>query len=230
MAKKQFFMIVDTETSITDKVADFAAVIVDRRGNIQNQMACLVSGVFGIDDLFYNKSSPDEIWTLKGLEIRNQKYSEMLNTGERMMASVNGINKWLAQAKNRYPDLIFTAYNSIFDLGKMSNTGIDTEFKNKFCMMRAAQNRVMNNKAYYQHCLDRKWFTAKLQFRTNAEAMAEFVEGGELPAEPHTALEDILDYELPIFKWLLLNTSWKNLDQKAYNWREWQLKELVSPK
>lgn len=230
MAKKQFFFIVDTETTIKQHVADFAGIIVDRQGNIYNQIAVLVAGFFGKEKLFYNKDAPEEIWTLKGLARRNARYAEMLNNGERMLSSVNSINKWISQAKATYPNLIFSAYNSTFDLDKMSRTGIDTEFEDYFCIMRAAQNDVKGRKDYIQHCLTAKWLTAKLQFRTNAEAMAEYVAGGQLPAEPHTALEDIMDYELPIFQWLLKRNSWKHYSQKAYNWREWQLNQLVIPK
>ncbi len=231
MAKKQYFLIVDTETTMASTVADFAGIICDRKGEIFNQIAVLVRGEFGSKKLFYDVNSEHEIWTLKGLKRRNENYKNMLNTGQRMMASPLAINKWLAQAKNSYPDLIFSAYNSAFDLDKMAKTGIDTEFKNSFCLMRAAQNKVKGNKKYIQHCLDRKWLTLKLNFRTNAEAMAEFTLGGALPSEPHTALEDILDYELPIFKWLLKNgVSYKSLDQTGYNWRDWQLNQLVIPK
>ncbi|MCP4989149.1 MAG: hypothetical protein GY928_24750 [Colwellia sp.] len=230
MAKKQYFFIVDTETTIKHHVADFAGIVVDRKGKVYNQIAVLVAGFYGAEKLFYNKNAPEEIWTLKGLEKRNKRYIEMLDNGERMLSSVNAINRWISQAKQTYPNLIFSAYNTAFDLDKMSRTGIDTDFANYFCIMRAAQNDVKGRKDYIQHCLNAKWLTAKLQFRTNAEAMAEYVIGGQLPPEPHTALEDIMDYELPIFNWLLRRNSWKHYSQQAYNWREWQLNQLVLPK
>jgi hypothetical protein len=224
------FALCDTETTIKDTIADFAMVICDRRGVIYNQIAVLVDGHYGKHKLFHNAKSSEEIWTLKGLERRNEAYKVMLNNGTRMLASVNGINKWIAKAKLTYPELVFTAYNSSFDLSKMSNTGIDTDYFDSFCLMRAAQNRVKGNRAYVQHCIDRKWFTAKLNARTNAEAMCEFVLGGEMPAEPHTALEDILDYEIPILRWLLKSTSYKKLKQQGYNWREWSLDKIAQPK
>ena len=36
MAKRDYFLIVDTETTQTDMVADFGAIICDRKGNIYN--------------------------------------------------------------------------------------------------------------------------------------------------------------------------------------------------
>ena len=38
MAKKQFFAILDTETTMQDTVADFAIIIVDREGTIYNSL------------------------------------------------------------------------------------------------------------------------------------------------------------------------------------------------
>lgn len=231
MARKQLFFIVDTETTEIDTIADFAGIIVDRRGVIYNQIAVLVAGHYGKFKLFHDKNSNEEIWTLKGLKRRNEMYVKMLESGQRMMAAPQAINTWIARAKLTYPGLIFTAYNETFDLGKMRNTSIDAEYEQSFCMMKAAQNEVKGNKKYTQHCIDRKWFTAKLNMRTNAEAMAEFVLGGELPPEPHTALEDILEYELPIFRWLMKRKSWKKYREVAgYNWREWQMKNHVMPK
>ena len=46
MSKKQYFLIVDTETTQNDLVADFGAVIVDRKGKIITQCAVMVDGIF----------------------------------------------------------------------------------------------------------------------------------------------------------------------------------------
>ena len=52
MAKKQFFLIVDIESTINDKVFDFAAVVVDRKGEIFTQCAVVVHE-FIEESLFY---------------------------------------------------------------------------------------------------------------------------------------------------------------------------------
>lgn len=230
MAKKQYFFICDTETTIAQTIADFAGIIVDKQGKEYNRIAVLVSKHYGYHKLFYDKNSAQEIWTLKGLKRRNEAYKNMLENGSRMMATVRAINQWLNRALVTYPDLIFVAYNAEFDQRMMVNTGIDYNFRNQFCLWRAAVHRVTNDKDYISHCLNRKWITAKLNVRTNAEAMSEFAQNRELPDEPHTALEDVLDFELPIFKWLLKHKSWKSYSQLGYNWQAWQLKNLVIPK
>jgi hypothetical protein len=230
MAKKQYFLLVDTETTQKSTVADFAAIVVDRQGNILNQIAVLVAGHFNKYKLFHDVNSAEEIWTLAGLKKRNERYKTMLNSGERMLASPIAINKWLSKAKQAYPGLIFTAYNAAFDLDKMQNTGIETAgFDDIFCLWKASVNKLSQDKRYIEHCINRKWLTAKLNFRTNAEAVAEYAVGHELPPEPHTALEDVLYYELPILLWLVKNKSYKKYSQNGYNWREWQLHNLVKP-
>ena len=230
MAQKQFFLLVDTETTEKDTVADFAAIIVDRKGVIHKQIAVLVAGHFGNFKLFHDVNSSEEIWTLAGLKRRNELYKNMLNSGDRMMASPLGINKWIKQAFEAYPNLVFTAYNASFDLGKMANTGIETQgFSDIFCLWKAAASKLSKDKRYIRHCLNRKWLTAKFNFRTNAEAVAEYAVGHELPPEPHTALEDVIHYELPILLWLIKSKSYKKYSQNGYNWREWQLQNLVEP-
>lgn len=231
MAQKQYFLIVDTETTMDETVADFAAVITDRKGTIFKEIAILVTGEFGDKKLFYNANSPDEIWTLAGLKRRNDAYVSMLNNGSRVMGSVGAINRWLDKALEAYPNLIFTAYNAEFDLRMMRNTGIDVNrFSDIFCLWKASVNKLSGDKRYIKWCLNRKWLTAKLNFKTSAEPVAEYALGHELPLEPHTALEDVLYYELPILLWLVKNKSYKKYTQNGYNWREWQLLDLVDPR
>jgi hypothetical protein len=47
--------------------------------------------------------------------------------------------------------------------------------------------------------------------KTTADAMARFIVGDDLPAEPHTALEDARDYEAVILAHILRNLSRKKL-------------------
>jgi len=231
MAQKQYFFIVDTETTMAETVADFGGIIVDRNGKIFKDIKVLVSGEFGKKKLFYNKDSPDSIWTLAGLKRRNENYRNMLNSGDRMLATVNAINKWIDSAKAAYPNLIFTAYNAEFDLRMCRNTGINIDgFSDIFCLWKASVNKVAKDKKYLEHCIRRKWLTAKLNFKTSAEPMAEYALGGiELPPEPHSAYEDIFYYELPILLWLVKNKSYLKYSQNGYNWREWQMINLVKP-
>jgi hypothetical protein len=231
--KKDYYLIIDTETTINDKVADFGAVICDRKGNIADQCAVLVSGVFGIDPLFYIANEKEKsLWSKQGKDRRFTKYNEMLENGTRMLASVNAINNWLERTKREY-NPILTAYNLPFDMDKCNKTGIDlTMFKNSFCMWRAAFNKYAMTKSYKNftmqiHAINPPTKLGNCSFQTNAEVMARFIlDEPDLQDEPHLALEDVVGYELPILK-RLIQTTKKSVfmdPELGFDWRKVQLK------
>ena len=237
--KKDYYLIIDTETTINDKVADFGAVICDRKGNIADQCGVLVSGVFGIDPLFYiPKEEASSLWSKQGKDRRFTKYNEMLENGTRMLASVNAINNWLAKVAGQY-DPILTAYNLPFDMDKCNKTGIDlTIFKNSFCMWRVAFNKYAMTKSYKNftmqiHAINPPTKLGNCSFQTNAEVMTKFITNNpELVDEPHTALEDIVYYELLILKNMLKNMKKKELlnADLGFDWRKVQLKDHFTAK
>jgi len=231
--KKDYYLVIDTETTINDKVADFGAVICDRKGNIADQCGVLVSGVFGIDPLFYiPKEEASSLWSKQGKDRRFTKYNEMLENGTRMLASVNAINNWLAKVAGQY-DPILTAYNLPFDMDKCNKTGIDlTIFKNSFCMWRVAFNKYAMTKSYKNftmqiHAINPPTKLGNCSFQTNAEVMTKFITNNpELAEEPHLALEDVIYYELLILKNMLKNMTKSELFENdlGFDWRKVQLK------
>ena len=44
---KHYYLIVDTETTAKQTVADFGAIVMDRKGNIVEQFGVLLDGHFG---------------------------------------------------------------------------------------------------------------------------------------------------------------------------------------
>ena len=232
MAKKQFFAILDTETTMADTVADFAIIICDREGKIYNQCAVLVSDHYGKFELFHDKAAND-IWGYGGLNKRKENYVAMLNSGTRMLASVNAINKWIVQAIAKY-DPQLTAYNFAFDKAKCENTGIDlTGFSNSFCLWQAAVGNICNTKKFRQFVLENHGFNKPTEFgnmtlQTNAEIVAGFI-NGEFIKEPHTALEDARDFELPILREILKKRDWRE-KITPYNWRDFQVKNHFAAK
>jgi hypothetical protein len=226
MAKKQFFAILDTETTMENTVADFAIIIVDRKGTIHNHCAVMVKNHYGTIELFHDKKAND-IWGYEGLIKRKMNYVDMLNSGKRMLASVNAINNWINQAIGKYnPEL--TAYNLAFDLDKCKNTGIDlTGFSNQFCLWQAALGNICNTKKYKQFALENHAFTNRtglgnMTIKTSAEVVCGYVTNNFID-EPHTALEDARDFELPILKEILKKKEWRN-KITANNWRDYQVK------
>ena len=232
MAKKQYFAILDTETTINDTVADFAIIIVDRDGKIYNQCAVLVAGHYDAMELFHDKNAND-IWGYAGLNKRKAQYAAMLDNGTRMLASVNAINKWINQAIGKYnPSL--TAYNLAFDLSKCANTGIDLSgFTNRFCLWQAAIGNICNKKPFKQFALENHAFnnTTKLgnmTFKTNAEIVCGFINNNFID-EPHTALEDARDFELPILAHIIKKRNWRD-NIVPYTWQGFQVKNHFTAK
>lgn len=232
MGKKQFFMVVDTETTVADTVADFGAVVVDRTGAIHAQCAILVAGEFDAKELFYDPKT-NGFWGKQAAIERKEKYVGMLNSGARMMASVNAINRWLEKANAKFsPEL--TAYNLPFDVSKCGNTGIDLNpFSRRFCLWQASVGNICQSKAFKQFALENHAFNAptehgNMSMKTNAEIVAGFL-AGEFREEPHTAIEDAINFEVPILAHILKKKAWRE-KIIPYNWRDFQVKNHFSPK
>jgi hypothetical protein len=226
MGKKQYFAILDTETTVADTVADIGIAIVDREGVIHNQMAVLVAGHYGTHELFHDKNAND-IWGYAGLNRRKASYNAMLETGTRMIAGVSAVNLWIQKAIGRYNPTL-TAYNLAFDVSKCNNTGIDLNgFKDRFCLWQAAVGNICNSKGYKQFVLDNHLFNTptgkgNMTFKTNAEVVCGYITG-TLIDEPHTAIEDAINFELPILKHILKKRDWQS-KVTPYDWNKFQVK------
>lgn len=239
MAKQHTFLIIDTETTQNGKVADFGAIVTNRKGEILATCGVLVRE-FYLDrensPLFHSKDA-DPLWGIANLPKRYAAYDAMLTDGRRMLASVAAVNRWLSKVNAKYSP-IATAYNRAFDWDKMDKSGIDCHmFERTFCLWHAAANKWAKTKAYRQFVLETVAFNTptahgNMSYHTNAEVMARFVLGNPaMPDEPHTALEDARDYELPILHKLVNTVPVKSLfDVPAYNWREYQVKDWFQPK
>jgi len=239
MAKKDYYLIVDTETTMGDRVADFGAVVCDRKGNIVTQCAIMVNGVFGMEPLFYISNDPDSsLWSKQGKDRRFDRYNEMLQSGERMLASITAVNNWLERVKREY-NPILTAYNLPFDMDKCEKTEINLNiFEKSFCLWRAAFNKWAGTKKYKNFVLSIHAFNAptalgNMSYKTNAEVMTRFITNQpELQDEPHTAIEDVIGYELPILVQLVKTMKKKDFlnPELNFDWRKVQVKDHFTSK
>jgi hypothetical protein len=227
VAKKQFFAIVDTETTANDTVADFAVIIVDRKGEIFNSCAVLVHDHFDKFDLFFIPNTIGN-WSKQYAAEKRVAYNAMLQSGTRQLASVAAINRWINQAVGKY-NPILTAYNLPFDLGKCANTGIDLSvFTNKFCLWQAAVGNICGSKAYRNFALANHGFNnvtenGNMTYKTNAEMVCGFL-NGKFSTEPHTALEDARDSELPILLDVIKRKNWRE-KITPYDWNKHQTRD-----
>ena len=210
---KHFYLIVDTETTKKQTVADFGAVIVTKQGEIVERFGAMVLGHFGKLPLFADATAPDSaLWSEQSAKRREKDYYSMLDTGERSIASPALINQWLVRVNAQYAPVL-TAYNLAFDLGKCRNTRIDLGiFGQSFCLMKAAKRQIGTLAEYHDFCHDNRFLTLALRKPSmTADTMAKFILGVSLEDEPHTALEDAQFYEAPILTKILESVTRKQL-------------------
>jgi len=205
--KKHTYLIVDTETTKYQTVADFGAVIMTRDGTIIEQFGAMVGGHFGKMPLFSDpKADPSAFWSEQSAQRRAKHYDDMLESGERSISSPALINKWLERVRGQH-DPILTAYNIAFDFGKCRNTKINLGiFSSRFCLMKAAKRHFVNED-YMRFCVENSRLTPTGLASTTADSMATYIVGNDLAPEPHTALEDARDYEAVILAKILETTT-----------------------
>jgi hypothetical protein len=227
MAKKNYYLIVDTETTDDDCVYDFGAVVVDSKGVIQTSCAIIIAE--NVDKGLFFDPTAKGIWSKVYAAEKKAKYAGMLEAGSRMLASSNAVNRWLEKVNAKYAPML-TAYNIAFDRSKCANSNIDLSiFPQSFCLWHLATEMFAKTKAYREMVLQNHYFGNRTQlgnmgYKTNAEVMAHFVTG-QYSDEPHTALEDAQFYELPILLACIKRKDWKKKIGVAYNWRNFQLKD-----
>jgi hypothetical protein len=239
MAKKKFFLIIDTETTQTNRVADFGAVVCDKQGNIHHEAGVLIGDFFSDKEnhpLFHVYGDKNDVFSKESLPKRYADYEGMLQDGRRVLASVGAVNRWLAKVKAQY-DPTPTAYNWAFDKDKLEKSGIILDgFKPAFCLWHAAAAKWGHSKAFLQFALDNHFFGARTKgghmgVQTKADVMAKFLLGAGLADEPHTALEDARDYERPILAALVKNTSPREyMNPPPYVWRDFAVRDLFQPR
>lgn len=229
---KNYYIIIDTETTITDKVVDFGAVVCDSKGNIVDSIAVMVLETFGVDELFYDTAAKG-IWARESINRRVENYNSLIDSGDRIIASVKVINNWLASMVARYNPTL-TAYNIAFDNAKCANTGIELGmFTKSFCLWSAAVGNICHTKAYRKFVMQNHLFNTRTEkgnmtYSTTAESVCGYIKG-VFSTEPHTALEDARDFELPILINIIKRKGW-DTNIKAYNWRDFQVKDLFIAK
>lgn len=210
---RHFYIIVDTETTKRGTVADFGAVIVTKQGEIVERFGAMVHGHFGVLPLFSDPSAdPAAFWSEQSAQRRAKNYDDMLESGERSIASPQLINQWLERVNAQYSPVL-TAYNLPFDLGKCRNTRINLGmFKQSFCLLKAAKKQIGTLAVYHDFCKANNLLTAKLRAPSmTADTMSKFIFGIDLQDEPHTALEDAQFYEAPILTKILESVTRKQL-------------------
>ena len=213
---KQYYIIVDTETTIEGTVADFGAVLMDKQGNIVDELGVLVDGQFNELELWFDPlAKPEDFWSRQHARARRKQYERMLASGIRSIASPALINLWLTRVIHKFKPKALTAYNISFDLRACRNTGIDLGNVDQFCLLLATRRHLKaQNPEIYPKWAKRNGYITKPSQRYpegresySADATSHWFYRS-LPVEPHTALEDARDFEGRILKSLLKRYGW----------------------
>ena len=115
---RHHYLLVDTETTVKQTVADFGAVVMSKQGKIVEQFGALINGHFGTLPLFSNPTAkPEDFWSTQMAHRRHKHYDALLDQGQRSICSPTLVNLWLARILGQYNPVV-TAYNLSFDLGK----------------------------------------------------------------------------------------------------------------
>lgn len=231
---KKHFIVVDTETTMQGTAADFGAAIVNLKGEIVDRIGVMIAGEFDQKELWFDRKAPDSaFWSARSCKTRREAYNLMLRNGSRVMATQNAVNQWLTNAAIKYrPEL--TAYNLKFDLEVCEKTGINLNiFPERFCLWHAAAGNLCHKKDYRRFVLEHHLFNAptdsgNMSYQTNAEAVASWI-AGSYDKEPHTALEDVEEWEIPILLKIIKIKGWRE-KTIPYNWRNFQVRDWFIPK
>jgi len=229
------FLLVDTETSNAGTVCDFSAIVVNSKCEILHRIAVLTP-FFYTDGLFVNPRSRDPLWQVEGLKKRVDRYNQLLADGDRTLANISAINRWLDRVISAYAfakqyKLILTAYNLPYDREACHKSGINlaSDVNDQFCLWQASLGNICNKREFKKFTLQNHYFsdrtikTGSKTMLTNAEVVSHFVKG-YYKKEPHDALGDILEHELPNLMDIIKRKKWRS-NCKAFNYKDYQLKD-----
>lgn len=212
MAKRQYFLIINTVSTIEGTVADFGAVVCDTKGKVYKSIGVLVAGEYDVKELFYDENACG-YWGVTELDKRKENYRRMLETGLRQLATVGGINRWLESARCAYhPELI--SWDLAFDLEKCRNTEINlSSYEQHYCLRHIAEAYFAEAKAFKSFILQSNAVNPPASFesmpyRRSAAVMAAFVQHKTIEEESHTSFEDVF-FELPIFLAIVKKPKWR---------------------
>jgi hypothetical protein len=236
--KKEYILLCDTETDQHGYVVDFGAVVADLKGNILHSCAVLVRGYYDdpTNHPLFHKVGLEGIFSPSKLALRYANYEKMLDSGQRSLISISGINRWLARVNASY-NPVLTAYNLAYDKGKCAISGIDLDqFRRSFCLMAACQMQYGNKRKYREFILQNHFFNiptklGNMTYQTKAETMAKFLLGTDYPPEPHTGYEDAVGYELPLLVDIIKKKSlkWCLSEVKSGSWERFVVRNNFKP-
>jgi hypothetical protein len=199
----KYFLLLDCESTQPceannrqSHVFDFAYLLIRKSDFAIIEQGAYILRDFCNEPLFYSSSDKNGIWSKKALPDRTEKYRQMLRTGQRELITVPQLNAVLMMINCNYSPVLM-AYNLSFDYSLGLNSGLVLRFfKEKQCLMKMAIQIYLKRRGYWVFCLRNNLLSEKNFLRFSAQAIGGYL--GIQGNEPHTALEDLLEWEYPI--------------------------------
>lgn len=227
MSRKNYFIVVDTETANTIEQPlpyDIGWVVCDSKGNIYERRSYVVAEIFlGMKDLMESAYYAEKIPT----------YWDDIRSGKRIVKGMWDIRKVMMNDIKTYKIKNVGAYNMGFDKRALNNLvryvskswkrwwfpfGVDY-----FCIWNMACNSILNRVTYINFAEKNGLISASDNIITSAECAYRYITNSIEFIENHTGLEDV---EIEVAIMAECYRQHKKLDKKINStcWRAVQRK------
>ena len=204
MAKRKYFMVVDTETAngilVDNKldlsqslVYDIGFNIIDRKGHVYERQSFAIADIFiGMRDLMQTAYYAEKI----------PSYWEEIKNGTRELVTFLHAYDIVMDVMKRYEITTVSAHNARFDVNALNNTiRYITKSKKRFFFpygteiwdtLKGANNTICKQKGYIRFCERNGYMTkhAKPRVRATAEILYRYISGNNEFVEEHKGVND----------------------------------------
>ena len=196
MAKKKFYMVLDTETAngLDDPlVYDIGFAIVDKKGQVYLEKSFVIYDTFVLmKDLMQTAYYSEKI----------PQYEKDLKDGKRKLVTLATAQSIIAYNLKKFNVSAVIAHNMRFDYNAL-NTTIRYLTKSQkryflpynttiWCSLAMARTTIGKQKMYRLWCKENGYVTRSNQPRLTAEILYRYITGDNDFIESHTGLEDVL--------------------------------------
>ena len=192
--KKEFFVVLDTETtnSIDDPLAyDVGFAVVNDEGRVFEAYSFVVAEVFLDEELMESAYFKEKI----------PMYWEDIKARRRILAKLSTISRTLARIMKKYDTNIICAHNARFDYRSTNTTQrflTSSKYRYffpygiKICDTLKMARKAFDDSQYDEFCYNNDYITKNGRKRYTAEILYRFLSGDNSFEEVHCGLEDVL--------------------------------------
>lgn len=196
MAKKKFYMVLDTETANgldNPLVYDIGFAIIDKKGQVYLTKSYVIYDTFVLmKDLMQTAYYAEKI----------PQYEEDLKNGKRKLVTLATAQSIIAYNLKRFNVSAVIAHNMRFDYNALNTTlrYLTKSQKRYFlpynttiwCSLAMARTTIGKQKTYQLWCKENGYVTRNNQPRLTAEILYRYITDNDNFVESHTGLEDVL--------------------------------------